>query len=189
MNLAPIEPVSLMDVKAILETCGDDFTGYRDRAVILCLLDTGARAREFIALTLEDIDHISGAVIIRKGKGGKFRMVFIGKKTRKALRAYLKRRSDETRSLWVSIHGEPLAVGSLQAILERRAKTAGITVPSPHDFRRAFAVNMLRAGVDIYNLQKLMGHSDLSTLLRYLALVTDDSKTAHDKGSPVDRVI
>ncbi|HEY3311218.1 MAG TPA: tyrosine-type recombinase/integrase [Anaerolineales bacterium] len=187
--LEPIEPVTLQDVKAMLEKCGDDFTGHRDRAIILCLLDTGARAREFLALALADVDHISGAVIIRKGKGGKSRTVFIGKKSRRALRSYLKRRSDTCPALWVTIYGEPLAVSSLQGILSRRAKLAGIAAPSPHDFRRAFALNMLRAGVNIYALKELMGHSDLSTLLRYLAITQDDTKAAHDKGSPVDKLL
>ncbi|MCX6065487.1 MAG: tyrosine-type recombinase/integrase, partial [Chloroflexi bacterium] len=117
------------------------------------------------------------------------RTVFIGKKSRRVLRAYLKRRSDDCPALWVSVHGDRLAVQSLGNMLERRAKLADVPAPSPHDFRRAFAVNMLRAGVDIYNLQKLMGHSDLSTLFRYLALITDDSKAAHDKGSPVDKLL
>ena len=76
------------------DTCGDNFTGVRDRALLLCLLDTGARAREFLALNLDDVDFVSGAIDIRKGKGGKSWMVFVGKKSRKALRAYIRLRSD-----------------------------------------------------------------------------------------------
>lgn len=186
---APIEPVPTLDVKAMLTTCADDFIGYRDKALLLCLLDTGARAREFMALTLDDIDFISGAVNIRKGKGNKSRTVFIGKKSRKALRAYLKRRSDNCPALWVTDEQEPLAVASLRQILIRRAKRANVSTPSPHDFRRAFALNMLRAGVDIFSLQKLMGHASLDVLRRYLAQTTDDTKAAHDKGSPVDKLL
>ena len=58
--------------------------------------------------------------------------------------------------------------------------------PSLHSFRRAFAINMLRAGVDIYSLQLLMGHADLQVLRRYLAQTNDDLLKAHRKGSPVD---
>ncbi|MCX6065486.1 MAG: phage integrase N-terminal SAM-like domain-containing protein, partial [Chloroflexi bacterium] len=63
VSLAPLEPVPMLDVKAMLDTCGDDFTGARDKAILLCLLDSGARAREFLALSLADVDYISGAVI------------------------------------------------------------------------------------------------------------------------------
>jgi integrase/recombinase XerD len=186
---APIEPVPTLDVKAMLTTCADDFMGYRDKALLLCLLDTGARAREFMALALDDVDFISGAVTIHKGKGSKGRTVFVGKKSRKALRAYLKRRADDCPALWVTDEREPLAVASLRQILIRRAKRANVSTPSPHDFRRAFALNMLRAGVDIFSLQKLMGHASLDVLRRYLAQNTDDIKAAHDKGSPVDRLL
>ena len=59
-------------------------------------------------------------------------------------------------------------------------------IPTPHDFRRAFALIMLRNGVDIFALQKLMGHSDLQILLSYLAQTDQDIHTAHMRGSPVD---
>jgi len=59
-------------------------------------------------------------------------------------------------------------------------------IPTPHDFRRAFALIMLRNGVDIFALQKLMGHSDLQVLRRYLAQTDQDIQTAHMRGSPVD---
>jgi site-specific recombinase XerD len=71
-------------------------------------------------------------------------------------------------------------------VLIRHAKLAGVDIPSPHDFRRAFAINMLRAGVDVFSLQKLMGHADLQVLRRYLAQTTDDIAKAHRIGSPVD---
>jgi integrase/recombinase XerD len=95
VTLEPIEAVSLATVAAMLAVCKNDFTGIRDRAVLLCLLDTSARAAEFMALTLADIDLVTGVVSIRQGKGRKPRTVYLGRKSRKALRAYLKRRSDD----------------------------------------------------------------------------------------------
>jgi site-specific recombinase XerD len=68
----------------------------------------------------------------------------------------------------------------------RRANQAAIKAPTLHSFRRAFASNMLRAGVDVFSLQKLMGHADLQVLRRYLAQTTDDIAQAHRIGSPVD---
>jgi site-specific recombinase XerD len=56
------------------------------------------------------------------------------------------------------------------------------SILTPHDFRRAYALIMLRNGVDIFALQKLMGHSDLQVLRRYLAQTDEDIHTAHMRG-------
>jgi len=74
----------------------------------------------------------------------------------------------------------------LYAILTRRAKLADVKAPSLHSFRRAFAINMLREGVDVFSLQKLMGHADLQVLRQYLTQTTEDIAQAHRLGSPVD---
>jgi site-specific recombinase XerD len=69
----------------LCETCPNNtFTGIRDRAIFLSLLDTGARASKFLNLNLEDINPITGEILIREGKGRKPRTVFIGQKSRKA---------------------------------------------------------------------------------------------------------
>ena len=70
--------------------------------------------------------------------------------------------------------------------MRRRASQVGIETPSLHSFRRAFALNMLRAGVDIFSLQKLMGHADLQVLRRYLAQTDEDTLEAHRRGGQVD---
>jgi site-specific recombinase XerD len=111
----------------------------------------------------------TGEIIIHHGKGGKSRSVFIGKASRKSLRVYLKHRIDDHPALWITEEGERLEYGGLQGVLERRAMQAEIKAPTLHSFRRAFAINMLRAGVDVFSLQKLMGHADLQVLRRYLA--------------------
>ena len=186
----PIKGVPTEDIKAMLETCKADFMGVRDRALLLCLLDTGARAREFIALNLVDVDFVSGAVDIRKGKGNKSRTVFIGKKSRKALRAYIRLRTDADPALWVTKNGGGrLAIPSLRQVLVRRAELASVPFPSPHDFRRSFALALLRAGVDVFSIQKLMGHTTLDVLKRYLAQDTEDARIAFERGSPVDGML
>ena len=73
INDTPQDPISLLDVKAMLDTCDNTVLGLRDKAVLLCLLDTGLRANEFVSIKLADINLISGAIIIRHGKGGKRR--------------------------------------------------------------------------------------------------------------------
>jgi site-specific recombinase XerD len=150
------------------------------------LLDTGARAQEFLNINLEEFNHTTGEIFIRRGKGGKPRTVYLGRKSRKAVRGYFKFRTDGSNSLWVTIHGERLTYGGLRSIVRRRAKLAEVEVPALHDFRRAFALNMLRAGVDIFSIQKLLGHADISMLRRYLDQTTDDIAAAHRIGSPVD---
>jgi integrase/recombinase XerD len=187
LPVEPIEPVSLEDVHALLETCEHNFSGARDRAMILGLLDTGARAQEFLNLNLEDLELATGSALIRQGKGRKPRMVFLGRKTLRAIRAYLRCRRERNPALWVSVHGDRVTYAALRCLLRRRAQLAGIKdTPTPHDFRRAFALVMLRNGVDVFALQKLMGHADLQVLRRYLAQTDQDIQTAHMRGSPVD---
>jgi integrase/recombinase XerD len=181
-----LDPVPLEDIKKLVEASkGHNFTDIRDRAIFICLLDTGARAGEFLALNLDDVEQ-SGAVYIRHGKGNKGRIVYLGQKSRKALRAYIRIREDNCNALWVTKDGERLGYDGLRAVMTRRAGQANVDEPNLHSFRRAFALNMLRAGVDIYSLQKLMGHADLSMLRRYLNQTDEDIRQAHAKAGPVD---
>lgn len=107
--------------------------------------------------------------MIRYGKGGKTRMVFIVRTTRRAMRAYLRLRHNLSPALFISKDEERLTYDRLRLLLERRAKRAKLgNKPKLHGFRRAFALNMLRSGVDIFVLQRLMGHADLQVLRRYL---------------------
>ncbi len=183
----PIEPIQIEEIHQLLKTCQSNYSGVRDKAMMLGLLDTGARAREFLNINLEDVDLATGAVMIRQGKGRKPRMVFLGRKTIRAIRGYLRYRKDNSPALWISTQGERMTYAALRCFLRRRAERIGLkSIPTPHDFRRAFALVMLRNGVDIFALQKLMGHSDLQVLRRYLAQTDQDIHTAHMRGSPVD---
>lgn len=183
----PIEPIQIEEIHQLLKTCQSNYSGVRDKAMMLGLLDTGARAKEFLNINLEDVDLTTGAVMIRQGKGRKPRMVFLGRKTIRAIRGYLRYRKDNSPALWISTQGERMTYSALRCFLRRRAERIGLkSIPTPHDFRRAFALVMLRNGVDIFALQKLMGHSDLQILRRYLAQTDQDIHTAHMRGSPVD---
>lgn len=184
-----IEPVTLDDVGLLLATCrGDGFFDKRDKAIIVFLLDSGARAQEICDVNLEDVELNTGKVLIREGKGRKPRYVFISRTTIKALRAYLRIRGHlRTQALFVSKRMERLTYDGLRQLIQRRSKLAGLKKePTLHDFRRQFALSMLNNGVDIYSLQRLMGHNDITVLRRYLALTTEDIRVAHDKGSPVE---
>ena len=152
------------------------------------MLDTGARASEFLALDLADVDQ-NGMVTIRHGKGDKGRTVFLGQKSRRALKAFLKTRTDTYPAVWVTDDGERFKYDGLRAVMTRRAKQASVKEPSLHSFRRAFALQMLRAGTIIYALQRLMGHAGLEMLRRYLKQSTQDLQEAHQRGSPVDNLL
>ncbi len=183
-----LPPVSIETIKALLNVCNKDtFFCIRDSAILYMLFDTGLRASELLAIDRSDIDQ-TGAVFIHHGKGNKDRIVFIGKKTRAALRKYLKTRTDDNPALLLSRYHERLTYDGLRMIMTRRAAAANLAGPSLHSFRRAFALNMLRAGVDIHTLAKLMGHTTITVLSRYLKIDETDTRAAHNKGNPVDNL-
>lgn len=192
LSKEPLPPVPIADLRAMLATCERrTFAGARDRAALLCLLDSGCRAGEFLALDIGDVDIAGGAVTVRRGKGGKSRVTFLGARARKALLAYLRHRPGAGAGdpLWASEQGARLTYSGLRLLVQRRARLAGVPGPPLHAFRRAFALGALRGGVDLVSLQRLLGHADLSVIRRYLAQSEEDLKAAHAKGSPVDRLL
>lgn len=189
LAIEPIQGVDITEFDYLLSACtGRAFTAIRDKALFYFMLDTGARARELLSIDLSDCEFTSGRVMIRQGKGRKPRIIYFGKRTRKTIREYLKSRTDSNPALWISDDGERLGYTGLRLLIRRRAKKAGIEPPSPHDFRRGFALAYLRAGGDIFTLQKLMGHSDIQVLRRYLAQTDTDTQEGHSRYGPVDRL-
>ncbi len=73
------------------------------------------------------------------------------------------------------------------ALVRRRAKLAGIEVPSLRSFQYGFAINCLRAGMDAFSLHRLLGHADLTVLKRYARQTVVDLRAVHATTSPVDR--
>jgi site-specific recombinase XerD len=188
IGLDPLEPVSIESVTAMIDSCPNSLTGLRDKAIMLFLLDTGVRASELVALDFEDTNQVMGEVLVRRGKGKKPRVVFLGSKSRRALRAYLKLRIDSCKALWITDEGERLSYWGLKMIIRRRAEQAKVKPPQVHAFRRWFALTCLRAGMDVYSLQELMGHADLQVLRRYLKQTNQDVREAHHRASPVDNL-
>jgi integrase/recombinase XerD len=187
-----LEPVSMDDVRAMLATCDNGrLLDLRDAAIILALLDTGCRAAEFTALNYGDANLKTGPLLIRSGKGRKPRMVFLGVTSRRALLKYIRKRGDpqDGEPLFATDENGRLRYAGLRAVIERRAAQAGIEPPTLHSFRRAFALGCLRNNVDVYSLQRLMGHASLAVLRRYLAQTEDDLRQAHERGGPVDRLL
>jgi integrase/recombinase XerD len=80
VNLDPLQPAELKVIKAMIEICAaGTLLGDRDRAIMTILLDSGARASEFLALNVSDCNQVTGSILIRMGKGRKSRTVFLGR--------------------------------------------------------------------------------------------------------------
>lgn len=183
-----LPPADRSEIRQMLDAC-DGPNAYRDKAILYCLLDSGCRASEFLSVNLDDLDINRGSIHVKYGKGGKDRVVYIGKPSRKALRGYLKRRLDSSPALWVTRDGSRLTYFGLRQVMRRAANRAGLKKePSLHSFRRAFVVAMLRKRVSLITLRNLMGHADLRVLERYANQNDAELRKAYDDGSPSDLV-
>lgn len=190
-----LEPVPLATVEILIKTCDKSEIGLRDKAMMLTLLDTGLRASELTGLNIGDVDLSDGSVVVRRSKGRKGRIVFVGRQASRAIAAYLRTREDVRAQspMWLAYHRDGeytrLAYDGLRDTIRRRAKQAGVAAPSLHSFRRAFALNMLRSGADVVSLSRLMGHGSLPVLQRYLKQLKEDLGDVHRQHSPVDNVL
>ena len=101
VKIEPLEPANIDDIGKMLNVCTDTVFGLRDRAIILMLLDTGARSAELLGLDRKDVDYVSGNIHIMRGKGGKPREAFVGRTTRIALRRYMKYIPKDVEYLWL----------------------------------------------------------------------------------------
>jgi integrase/recombinase XerD len=202
-NRPVIEPYSRLDIGALLNACSEnkEWTSpagkavksdrhwkLRDRAIILMLVDTGLRAQELCDLVISDYDNKLGRLRIRHGKGDKSRLVFMGESGRKGLWRYLAERGDvkPNAPLFVTRTGTPLDPGALWHMVERCAARAGVEKATVHRFRHTFAINFLRNGGSVLELQRMLGHEQLNTVRIYASLAESDLLEAQKKASPAD---
>jgi len=177
------EGVSPATVHALAKT-----GNVRDKAIFYALFDTGCRAGEFLSINVDDLNQATGEILLRETKSKTPRVVYLGKQSRRAVRRYLRHRQDNHPALWITVRSERLSYEGLRYVVIRRAKDMGIDPPALHDFRRGFAVAMLRNGIDLYRLAALMGHKGIHVLERYLKLTNQDVREAHRKHSPIDNL-
>lgn len=174
VSVEPIEGISLEVFHKLVDLCDKKtFTGVRDKTILLVLLETGVRASELLNMNIEDVDFSDSSILVRMGKGRKPRTVFMGQSVRRQIRKY-SRYLPETGALFVSSQGNRLAYGGLRQVVRRLCNRAGVPEVGIHDFRRTFALQSLRRGVDLVTLSRLMGHTSLQVLSRYLKQTTGD---------------
>ncbi len=177
----------LDDVLALLDGAGgeaptDGPLTLRNRALLELLYSTGARISEAVGLDVDDVDTEARSVLLR-GKGGKQRLVPVGRPAIAALDAYLVRgRPDLARrrrgagssggAIFLNARGGRLSRQSAWQVLQDAAERAGITAAvSPHTLRHSFATHLLDGGADVRVVQELLGHASVTTTQIY-TLVT-----------------
>ena len=163
------------EIAALLQDCKNDgdLIGVRDAALIAILSGSGLRRSEMVALNLGDFDPENSSLLVRLGKGGKSRTVYLPLGAVSALDAWLKVRGDAPGALISPVRRggrveiRRITDQAVMVILRKRAKSAGVASFSPHDFRRTFITNLLSAGVDVLTVSRLAGHSDPATTQKY----------------------
>jgi integrase/recombinase XerD len=171
--------LTIDQVLALLEGAGGESAAdgpltLRNRALLELLYSTGARISEAVGLDVDDIDTQARSVLLR-GKGGKQRLVPIGRPAVQALDAYLVRGRSElarrgrgTPAIFLNVRGGRLSRQSAWQVLQDAAARAGIkSGVSPHMLRHSFATHLLEGGADVRVVQELLGHASVTTTQIY----------------------
>ena len=172
----------------LLDIRGDGPLVDRDRAILELLYSSGLRLTELTGLNLGDVDHDDRTVRVT-GKGGKERIVPVGRRALAALKTWRRSRAsiadvDET-ALFVSRRGSRLKPRSVQARVDYWARRQGIDVRVyPHLFRHSFATHLLESSHDLRGVQELLGHANISTTQVYTHLDFQHLAQIYDQTHP-----
>ncbi|MCM8829681.1 MAG: tyrosine recombinase XerC [Candidatus Omnitrophica bacterium] len=174
------------EVVKIIETPkGNSWQVLRDRAILELLYSTGIRVGELTSLTIKDINLLEETIKV-KGKGKKERIVPVGMPAMKALTQYLEvKPSGKTEIIFLNKYGKPLTERSVERIVVKYAKKAGIVKKvTPHTFRHSFATHMLERGADLRTVQELLGHERITTTQIYTHLTLEKLREFYNKAHP-----
>jgi integrase/recombinase XerD len=163
----------------------------RDRALLELLYSTGARISEAVGLDLDDVDRTERTVLL-DGKGGKQRLVPVGKPAVAAVEAYLvrarpalARRGRGTAALFLNARGSRLSRQSAWQVLKTNAERAGISASvSPHTLRHSFATHLLEGGADVRVVQELLGHASVTTTQVYTLVTVNTLREIYAHAHP-----
>lgn len=162
------EILTLEEIIRLRRSCRD----MRQLLILNLLYDTGIRVREAIRLRVSDFDKHHRTITIRNSKGRKTRVVHYGLQLRSILRRYCKARGGVPENTLLESYkekGKSLTLRGVQYIIRQIVKRSGLKKRiSPHTLRHTFAVHYLNSGGSLFQLQKLLGHENITTTLHYL---------------------
>lgn len=177
-------------MKLLAQPRGTHPLALRDRALLELMYASGLRISEAVSLQVGDVDLQEGLLQVR-GKGGKERIVPVGRHAVSALTAYQARGRPALvgnavqGGLFLNARGGAISRQGLYKIVMRHASSAGLADRmSPHTLRHSFATHLLSGGCDLRALQEMLGHSDLATTQLYTHLSSDRLKDAYFSAHP-----
>lgn len=180
--------LSVSDVMTLLETGSAGKTALRDSAMVELLYSSGLRVSELVSIKLGDINFEAGFMRV-VGKGSKERVVPVNARALEKVKRYIheerpailkKRRSPY---LFVTRIGGQMTRQRFWQTLKTIGGRAGVVL-SPHTIRHCFATHLLEGGADLRSVQKMLGHSDISTTQVYTKVTTDRIKKVFKKYHP-----
>ncbi len=153
---------------------------FRDRAILAILIYQGLRRAELLGVQVGDVDLDAMTLLVRRGKGGRSRLLPLAERAADALTDWLEIRPDCANSaLFVTRGGRAMSVIDLQRMFRRTVARAGLRDGiTLHTLRHTFATMLLREGVDVRTLQRLLGHASIETTALYLHVDTEDLRRA-----------
>lgn len=184
--------LSIDQVEQLLAGCpGDHPAGLRGRALLELLYSTGARISEAVGIDLDDLDPEKRTVLLH-GKGGRQRIVPVGRPALEAVAAYMVRarpalsaRGRGTPALLLNARGGRLSRQSAWHALVAAAEVSGLTAAvSPHTLRHCFATHLLAGGADVRVVQELLGHASVSTTQIYTHVTVDTLREVYTTSHP-----
>jgi integrase/recombinase XerD len=176
------------EVKGLLNVEGRNGLALRDMAMLELLYSSGLRVSELIMLKVSDLNFEAGYLRVM-GKGSKERVVPAHRGAIESIKRYAaelrprllkKKRSDY---LFVTSRGRPMSRQRFWQALKSYGLAAGVEL-SPHTLRHSFATHMLEGGADLRSLQKMLGHSDISTTQVYTRVTIEKARKDFEKYHP-----
>lgn len=162
----------------------------RNHAMFLVVLDTGLRLAELASLSIDDLVAETGIIRVRRGKGGKSRLVRAGTEAKKSILRYLVHRVGNPSLLWVTEECGSLSVCGVEQVFRRLCHRSGVKFKGVHAFRRNWCVASLRNGADLRMVQILGGWSTLAMPVHYSrTLQAEDALEMAARVSPVDHLL
>lgn len=154
----------------------------RDLAIIDMLASTGMRVGELVKLNRDDIDFENRECVVL-GKGNKQRKVYFDARTKIHLQNYLKSRTDDNESLFVSLQKpyNRLLISGVEIRLRALGQKLDLNKVHPHKFRRTLATMAIDKGMPIEQVQQLLGHQSVDTTLQYAMVNQNNVKLSHHR--------